>query len=62
MTPSEFTYSLNNVGADFARLSAKPRRANKAVVGGRPGACITQQAQTCNIILGAAIRAGIATP
>lgn len=52
MTPSGSTYSLKNVGADIAKL----------VVGGGPGACVTQQARTCNLILGAAIRAGIATP
>ncbi len=52
MTPSGFTYSLNNVGADIARL----------VVGGGPGACVTQQGQTCNLVLRAALRAGIATP
>jgi hypothetical protein len=52
MTPSGFTYSLSNVGADIARL----------VVGGGPGACVTQQAQTCNLILGAAISTGIVTP
>ena len=46
MTPSGSTYSLKNVGADIAKL----------VVGGGPGACVTQQARTCNLILGAAIR------
>ena len=52
MTPSGSTYSLKNVGADIAKL----------VVGGGPGACVTQQARTCNLIFGAVIRAGIATP
>ena len=47
MTPSGSTYSQKYVGADIAGL----------VVGGGP-----QQAQSCNLILGAELRAGIANP
>ncbi len=52
MTPSGSTYSLKYVGADIAGL----------VVGGGPDVCVTQQAQSCNLILVAELRAGIANP
>ncbi len=51
MTPSGFTYSLT-VGAEIARL----------VLNAGPGACVTKQGQTCNLVLGAVIRAWIAIP
>ncbi len=40
------------VGADIAGL----------VGGGGPDVPVTQQAQSCNLIIGAVIRAGIANP
>jgi hypothetical protein len=49
MTPSGSTYSHKYVGADIAGL----------VIGGGPDVCVTQQAQSCNLILGAELRAGI---
>jgi hypothetical protein len=52
MTPSGSTYSHNYVGADIAGL----------VVRGGPDVCVTQQTQSCNLILGAELRAGIANP
>jgi hypothetical protein len=45
MTPT----ATRNVGADIAGL----------VFGGRPDVCVTQQAQSCNLILKAEIRAEI---
>ena len=41
MTPSGSTYSHKYVGADIAGL----------VVGGGPDVCVTQQAQSCNLIM-----------
>ena len=52
MTPSGSTYSHKYVGADIAGL----------VIGGGPDVCVTQQAQSCNLILGAELRAGIPIP
>jgi hypothetical protein len=52
MTPSGSTYSHKYVGADIARL----------FVGGGPDVFVTQQTQSCNLILRAEIHAGIANP
>ena len=52
MTTSGSTYSHKYVGADIAGL----------VVGIGPDVCVTQQAQSCELILGAEIRADIANP
>ena len=46
MTPSGSTYSHKYVRAGL-------------VVGSGPDVCVTQQAQSCNLILGAELRAGI---
>jgi hypothetical protein len=45
ITPGS-TSIYNCIRADIAWL----------IVGGGPGACVTQQSQTCNIILGSGIR------